>query len=497
MPRGVSAINPTYDAVLNRYANEGRSRLFDIIKDTNPTITQKYVDNFVWRRNRRVRLNREALGTNAVPAKDKILKDLVFGADGKGGRLFGVGKNALFRYINDTLNPQVNDPAKNISRSYLQGWMARQELYSVMGPKKIPLKKTTQIWASKPFAQMSMDLADMSTWPSVDKRTKKKYMWLLVMLERVSGYIWVEPLTDKSAKTTQAGIKRILDRLPVKNGVRLQAGGLASDNGPEFKNAALTAFLNARGIKQWFSAPYKPWSNGASEAAVKSVKKQIRKYFEMSDNENWSEYLQKVVMSHNMAWSRRRDEAPQEIVNDWVSGASDQMFKDADEEHKAELAAAPMSIVSYKVGDPVRIALTWGTTGGVNWSRQRYRIAEIIRGKRLPGARKTMYELQVWETGEEPDEDYLDRRFDNSQIKPFVVAESTLKRPERFVINRIIRPVVLGGRQAYLISWLGYGPGHNSDTYRSDLQKDVPKILDKFEAEHSVKWTGVKFTWKK
>ena len=48
-----------------------------------------------------------------------------------------------------------------------------------------------------------------------------------------------------------------------------------TDNGTEFKNAELKTFLENEGIKQIFSGPYPPQSNGAVEAVHKSVKKYL------------------------------------------------------------------------------------------------------------------------------------------------------------------------------------------------------------------------------
>ena len=48
-----------------------------------------------------------------------------------------------------------------------------------------------------------------------------------------------------------------------------------TDNGTEIKNAELKSFLENEGIKQVFSRPYHPKSNGAVEAVHKTVKKYL------------------------------------------------------------------------------------------------------------------------------------------------------------------------------------------------------------------------------
>ena len=50
-----------------------------------------------------------------------------------------------------------------------------------------------------------------------------------------------------------------------------------TDNGTEFKNKELKLYLEKEDIKQVFSRPYHPQSNGAVEALHKSVRKFLMK----------------------------------------------------------------------------------------------------------------------------------------------------------------------------------------------------------------------------
>ena len=54
-----------------------------------------------------------------------------------------------------------------------------------------------------------------------------------------------------------------------------------TDNGTEFKNAELKTFLENEGIKQIFSRPYNPQSNGAVEVVDKSVKKYLANEYQI------------------------------------------------------------------------------------------------------------------------------------------------------------------------------------------------------------------------
>jgi hypothetical protein len=83
----------------------------------------------------------------------------------------------------------------------------------------------------------------------------------LVIVDDFSRFTWVLFLQDKSE--TQGTLKRFLRR--AQNEFELKVKKIRSDNGSEFKNLQVKEFLEEKGIKHEFSAPYILQQNGVVE----------------------------------------------------------------------------------------------------------------------------------------------------------------------------------------------------------------------------------------
>ena len=70
---------------------------------------------------------------------------------------------------------------------------------------------------------------------------------------------------------------------------------LVSDNGTQFKSSPFQNFCKSRGIKQIFSAPYHPQSNGQAERFVDILKSALKKF---SEKEAVTERLQKFLETY-------------------------------------------------------------------------------------------------------------------------------------------------------------------------------------------------------
>lgn len=98
------------------------------------------------------------------------------------------------------------------------------------------------------------------------------YKYLMVLSDQATGYICATPLRFKAA----------LADVLIDTCVRLQkqAGRvikcIRTDNGGEFKSFKIRDWCLKQGIKQEFSPPYSPQSNGVAERSVRTIKETVR-----------------------------------------------------------------------------------------------------------------------------------------------------------------------------------------------------------------------------
>ncbi|KAJ9547239.1 hypothetical protein OSB04_019782 [Centaurea solstitialis] len=122
--------------------------------------------------------------------------------------------------------------------------------------KRSSHKSKTESSCQSPLEMLHMDLCGPMRIQSI---SGKKY--ILVMVDEYSRYTWLEFLRMKSEapELIIKFIKRIqvLLQLPVRK--------IRSDNGTEFKNATLDAYLTSVGISHNFSGAYTPQQNGVVE----------------------------------------------------------------------------------------------------------------------------------------------------------------------------------------------------------------------------------------
>jgi transposase InsO family protein len=108
----------------------------------------------------------------------------------------------------------------------------------------------------RPLELLHMDLFSPIAYISIDR---SKYC--LVIVDDYPRFTWVFFLQEKSQP--QETLKGFLRRAQNEFGLRIKK--IRSDNGTEFKNSQIEAFLEEEGIKHEFSSPYTPQQNGVVE----------------------------------------------------------------------------------------------------------------------------------------------------------------------------------------------------------------------------------------
>jgi hypothetical protein len=136
---------------------------------------------------------------------------------------------------------------------------------------KMPAKQPLQPWnpSNKVFERIHLDFA----CPCSDGNT------YLVIIDSYSRWPEISLMSSTSSVATINVLRHLFDRYGLPHVI-------VSDNGTQFTSGEFREFCSQNGIKQMFSAPYHPQSNGQAERYVDILKRQMKKC-----NNNVKEWL--------------------------------------------------------------------------------------------------------------------------------------------------------------------------------------------------------------
>eukprot|EP00038_Savillea_parva_P005526 m.157181 g.157181 ORF g.157181 m.157181 type:complete len:477 (-) comp11727_c0_seq5:447-1877(-) len=471
---------------------------------------------------------------------DAYLADVYF------NRKMMLGRDRLYKYIRDTRMDLVQ---RGLSRRYVMRWLQRQEVHQLFHPaKRAKLLQPTV--PKEPFAIVALDLIDMAS------TEYNGYKWALTAVDLFSRKVYAEPLKSKEAVDVVKGLSRMLyggtfawrvhrhGSDDMANWTITKHRGttgaatppqmarhpraLRSDNGPEFKNALLTTFLNnhTRPVRpngrrqgpttQHYSQPAKPQSNGAIERANGFIKRQLKMLAVQHDDPNWPAALPTVLGNINQTWCRMTNRTPNRVEADFLAAAPTALavratiVKNVQQRNVDNLRgnAAPR----FKVGDLVRVRLDWIKAAGLAWSRQVYRVVQVAKPKRSLAQqqlhRHVRYTLvAVHDTKCDPDVDdptptAVDGVYYNDDLRLYYAVDRCVDGDRQYIVERLVKPLTrttVNGRatRMYEVKWAGYR--ERTVEPRDTLLLDVPHLVRRFETHHDVVWPpdGAQPTWKR
>ena len=142
-----------------------------------------------------------------------------------------------------------------------------------------PLKPITSPW---PFQQWGLDI--LGPLPLGKGQCK----FIIVIVDYFTKWAEAEPL----ATITEQKIRNFLWRAIIcRFGI---PRALVSDNGKQFDNAKFRDFCAELGIKNYYSSPAHPQSNGQAEVTIRTLKAALKTKLEDLKGK-WVEYLPEVL----------------------------------------------------------------------------------------------------------------------------------------------------------------------------------------------------------
>lgn len=175
----------------------------------------------------------------------------------------------------------------------MRKWLESQTTYALHRPAPKRYARR-QFVVSDVDTEWQADLSDL-TW---HKKDNKGYGWMLVVIDVLSRYLWIEPLKNKTGEETTRGYKVIVKRA-LEIGHRPPLW-LYVDKGSEFYNHTFKDYLKS------FIPPTSLISghDGTTKAAIVervqlTIKRKLWKMFYETGSYNWIDSIQSIVDSYN------------------------------------------------------------------------------------------------------------------------------------------------------------------------------------------------------
>ena len=133
------------------------------------------------------------------------------------------------------------------------------------------------IRTKRQYERYQVDLVEISA----ELNMKNKFSYLLTCIDHFSKYSWAIPIRNKESIAVRSAIAQVF--------INGYPELIQSDNGKEFINKTLNAYLEGIDVKHLYGSPYHPQSQGAIEAFNKTVQKSLSAAYDNSKDEkmNW------------------------------------------------------------------------------------------------------------------------------------------------------------------------------------------------------------------
>jgi hypothetical protein len=204
----------------------------------------------------------------------------------------------------------------------------------------------------------AMDLVDMSNFA----RQNKGYKWLLTVMDVWTRYGWSIPIKTKKAVDVLAPFKSII------NESGRQPKRIWVDEGKEFYNSALSAYLKELGINRY--STYGKEKSVMIERFNRTLKQRMWEEFTEYQTRNWIDRHEQLLEWYNFKPHRGIDNRSPYSMSRWPENVTLCVDKKPDSFLQPKL----------KIGDVVRVSRQKGIFEKgytANWSQEQFTIVMI------------------------------------------------------------------------------------------------------------------------
>lgn len=456
--------------------------------------------------------------------KDDILKKIVYDHDNP----IMVSRDKLYAYLKEKRPDLVTRNRKSsgfkhkkfISRRYVDDWLRKQETFA-QHRKWVKRKTVNHRLVMDKFNVIQVDLSDMKNSEVADDdldddeeeddagpANRRPYRYIFVAVDMHTKYVWARPLRTKHGSEVAGALRSVLQEMAPHKPKTIQ-----SDNGSEFKSQFADTLKKA-GIRQVFSLPYTPQSQGLVERTNGNIKRQISLYqTRFPGKQNWVQLLPKIVKAINNTYQSvikmtptqaLKNENRQKVTENQVG--SNKRLSKKNNMDKRKLFKG--ELVRIRVGAMGRGLMKNATKA---WSQQIFKVIEVRTSKYGPGYHQTAYRLQG--VPHPNDGRYFKNAsaplteptwWTNDQVTRYIPGtEGVPEGGPTLIVNKLIEPGVYfvkrnrqgrspeyAGRYypGYKVSFMGYDASYDSLEPAVDLRKFIWSEVEKFADRHEVQW---------
>jgi len=320
---------------------------------------------------------------------------------------------------------------KSITRKDVNDWLSSQLTYTLHKPVRQTFK-TRPVMVYDMDEQWQMDLVDLSKL----SRFNVGYKYLLVCIDVLSKYAWIEPLKTKTGKELKNAIQNMLRHRQPKL--------IQTDKGTEFLNQLVKNFLIEKNIKLFTTNSERKAS--VVERLNRTMKGIMFKYFTHASTRKYIDILPELVRRYNHAYHSSIKMRPVDVNQSNAPRVWINFYEKRRKTSNKKLSA----------GDRVRISiekLPFQKRYEEVWTEEIFLVTHRVAGH------PTVYKLSD-QAGE--------------SIKGTFYYEELQKvsEPATYRIERVIRKKrTANGKLLFYVKWKGYSEKFNSYVPEEDLQR--------------------------
>lgn len=254
--------------------------------------------------------------------------------------------------------------ASGASVEYVKRWLSGENVYVKHRPVRKRLNNDRIVVSGLDF-QHSTDLADMQRYSGENGGIR----YLLCVVDSLSKFAWVEPLTDKRSATVAEAMKKIYN-----NSSRLPKT-IRSDRGTEFLGAETQRFFKDKGIIH-YTADNRTKAS-ISERFIRTLKEKIFKHFSATGLHRYANVLPALVKGYNHSVHTATGRRPVDVnvynAEDVWRDLYGDLLRGGSYKKTAPLKIGQKVVIAKEVGLYAK-----GYLGG--WTSERFKVDGVRKG---------------------------------------------------------------------------------------------------------------------